>query len=91
MTLELPEEVVARFGSRAAAASKARELLVIDLVRQGSISQGKAAELLGIPRDEMIDLAGKYEISAGGESAEELLRQITAIEAHLNETPDEGD
>lgn len=92
LTLELPEEIIALFGSHSATASKARELLVIDMVREGHISQGKAAELLGIDRAEMMDLAARYEISSGGESAEELLRQIEEIEASINESSSrEGD
>ena len=79
LTLELPEEIIALFGSHSATASKARELLVIDMVREGHITQSKAAELLGVTRVGMMELATRYEISAGGESTDELNFQITRI------------
>lgn len=48
--LELPEELVAAFDSLDAAREEAREAFVMELVRQGKLSQGKAARLLGASR-----------------------------------------
>jgi predicted HTH domain antitoxin len=40
----------------------ARELIVLELYRQGRISSGKAAELLGVPRVGFITYASKLGI-----------------------------
>jgi hypothetical protein len=47
LTLELPDEVVRPFRDDELA-MKAKEALVMALLREHDISQGKAAELLGI-------------------------------------------
>ena len=50
LTIELPEELLAMLGSPEAAASKAKETLVLELLREARISQGQAARLLGVTR-----------------------------------------
>jgi predicted HTH domain antitoxin len=52
--------------------------LVLDLLREGQISQGKAAELLGINRYEMLDLMARHKIPSGPQTAEEAEREIEA-------------
>src|SRR5438270_426415 len=51
LTLELPEELIEIIGSPEAAAAKAREALVIELLRDATISQGQAARLLDLAAD----------------------------------------
>ncbi|MHC0067853.1 UPF0175 family protein [Nostoc sp. UIC 10890] len=48
---------------REEAETKAKEAYVMTLLKHGEISSGKASELLGIPRLEVIDLMSKHEIS----------------------------
>jgi len=51
VTMELDEELVALLqGPERPAEAAARELIVLELYRQGTVSSGKAAELLGMPR-----------------------------------------
>ncbi len=76
--IEIPDDLVQLIGSTEAAAEQAREALVIEL-SQHRITQGTAAELLGISRGEMIDVASRYEISSGMEEADELRQQIERI------------
>ena len=49
LELELPDEVAAALAD-ADMASKAKEALVMELLREHRISQGKAAELLRVSR-----------------------------------------
>ncbi len=52
----LPESVQKR------ATAKAKEAYVMTLLEAGEISSGKAGSLLGIPRTEVIELMGEWEI-----------------------------
>ena len=76
LTIELPEELLALLGSPEAAAAKARAALVIELLREGAVSQGQAARLLGVSRWELLDLMARYGVPSGPEAAEEMRREI---------------
>lgn len=67
----------------AKAAEEAREALIMKRLREGQISQGYAAELLGLSRWEMIQLMGAYGLSAFAEQTEEELRR--EVEESLHE------
>lgn len=77
--ITFPNELVDLFGSADEAAERAREALVLDLVRNETISQGRAAELLGISRKEMMQLAFRHRIPSGPQTAEELMEEVEAI------------
>ena len=50
ITVDVPDQVVALLGSPEAVADGMRRALVLDLLWQGRIGQGRAGELLGITR-----------------------------------------
>jgi len=54
----------------------ARELIVLELYRQGEVSSGKAAELLAMPRGEFIRYASARGIPYLQLSKEELRREV---------------
>lgn len=58
---ELPDEVAPTLRDEDLAA-KAKEALTMELLREHEISQGRAAELLGIDRHELFDLMTKYRV-----------------------------
>lgn len=61
LELELPDdEAVAHLGDREMAL-KAKDALVMELLREHEISQGKAAALLGISRHQLFDLMTQYQ------------------------------
>jgi predicted HTH domain antitoxin len=68
---ELLDEVVAQF-HEAEMAVKAKEALVMELLREHHISQGKAAEILGMSRHDLFDLMTKYQVPVIDLTAEEL-------------------
>jgi hypothetical protein len=82
---EVPDELLALLGSREAAAARAREALVMELLRDATISQGKAAALLGIDRGELLELSARYRVPAGPRTAEEWQREMTVVERLVQE------
>jgi predicted HTH domain antitoxin len=54
----------------------ARELIVLELYRQGEVSSGKSAELLGMRRDEFIRYASDRGIPYLQLADDELRREI---------------
>lgn len=75
LTLELPDEVAKHVPGEELAA-KAKEALVMELLREHRVSQGKAAEILGISRHDLFDLMTKYRISVIDLTPEELETEL---------------
>ena len=59
-------------------AGGARRAIVLDLLRQGKLSQGSAARALGLTRHDVIDLMAAHDVPAGPASAAELRRDVDA-------------
>lgn len=57
-----------------------RELLVLELYRQGRISSGKAGELLGLPRASFVEHASSLGIPFFDMTAEELQSDLDNIQ-----------
>lgn len=55
---------------------KGKEGIVLELLRKGEISQGKAAELLEIDRHALFDLMTKYNIPVIDLTEEELKEEL---------------
>lgn len=73
--LELPDELAERLQATDLR-RKVKESLVMELLREHHISQGKAAELLGLARDELFALMAKYQVSVVDLSAFELGEEL---------------
>ena len=71
LELELPDEVVAQLRNEDVAA-RVKEAFIMELLREHRISQGKAAEILGINRHELFDLMIKYHVPVIDLTPEEL-------------------
>ena len=59
---------------------KGKAIIILELLRKGEISHGKAAELLEIDRHTLFDLMAKYDIPMANFSPEELQRQLEDAE-----------
>jgi predicted HTH domain antitoxin len=81
--VEIPDELIADYDSQDAANAAARESFVMDLVRQGKISQGRAAKMLGVSRWDLPKLLAKHEIPAIMMSPEELEQDWQALKQAL--------
>jgi len=61
--LDLDEEIAVLLqGSRQPVSEVARELIILELYRRGTISSGKAAQLLNMPRFEFVRYASRLGI-----------------------------
>jgi predicted HTH domain antitoxin len=77
-TIAIPEIDEAQ---RLEAERKAREAFIMELLRQGNISAGRAAELLSIDRWQLSDLMGLYRISPfAPQTPEELEHEVAEAE-----------
>ena len=74
--VHLPEELVELLGSAEEASERTRLALVLDLLREARISQGKAAEVLGITRWDILDLMARYRIESGPETEEDMRTEL---------------
>jgi predicted HTH domain antitoxin len=77
--IEVSEELVDLLGSPEDLTSKVRESLVMDLLRAGHISQGKAARLLDVTRWDILDMMVRAKIESGPETIEELHQEIQDV------------
>jgi DNA-binding NtrC family response regulator len=75
LELDLPDEVAAELSNEDLTA-KVKESLVLELLREHRISQGKAAELLCIHRSDLFPLMTKYQISVVALTPEELRDEL---------------
>jgi len=75
VTFELPDEMAPNLRDEDLAA-KAKETFTMELLREHEISQGKAAELLGIDRHTLFDLMTKYRVPAIDMTPEELAEEL---------------
>lgn len=58
--------------------SRLRELIALELYREGSISAGKAAELLDMTKDAFVGLLARRGVPYFSETPEELAAQVEA-------------
>lgn len=77
----LPDEVVRLLGSPEDAAERAKEALLLQLLRQGRIGQGKVAQLLGIDRWALLDLMAKHQVPSGPVDAADMRRELEELES----------
>jgi predicted HTH domain antitoxin len=73
--LDLPDEVADALHDTDVS-MKAKEALVMELLREHRISQGKAAELLHITRMDLFPLMTKYRIPVLDLSKEEMQNEL---------------
>jgi predicted HTH domain antitoxin len=85
VTFELPDEVAPNLRDEDLAV-KAKEAFTMELLREHEISQGKAAELLGIDRHELFDLMTKYRVPVIDLTPEELAKEMKTPFPRAKET-----
>jgi predicted HTH domain antitoxin len=78
VTVEVPEDAVRIFGGRDSDrfAREMYETAVVKWFDEGRISQGKAAELLGITRGELFDVLWRHKVSPIQMTPEELKEEF---------------
>lgn len=76
LELEFPEDISKKDLEDVEIKKRSKEAVVLELLRKKKISQGKAAEILEITRDELFDLMAKFEIPAIGYNKDELKKEL---------------
>lgn len=82
--LELPDEVAPHLRDEDLVA-KVKEAFTMELLREHEVSQGKAAELLGINRHALFDLMAKYQVPVVDMTPEELEQELQRTDALFRE------
>lgn len=77
MVLDFPSDLPEESLQKKEVLKKIKEAVVLELLREGEISQGKAAELLEINRWDLFDLLAKYNIPAINMTEEELKEELS--------------
>jgi predicted HTH domain antitoxin len=75
LEFELPDEVAEQLREEDMAL-KAKEALVMELLREHHVSQGKAAEILRLSRHGLFDLMTKYQVPVIDLTEEELAAEL---------------
>lgn len=77
VSIELPETAASIFGDREEDLGKSiLDAAVVKWYELGRISQGKAAEILGLSRAEFLDLLSTFRVSAWQYSKDELDEEL---------------
>jgi len=77
LVLEFPEGIQEKDLQDGDVLLKAKEAAVMELLRKGKISQGKAAELLEISRHDLFDFMAKFDIPVIEMTKEELKKELS--------------
>jgi len=86
VALDLPRDLLGALDvPQARLEVRLRELIALELFREGRISSGKGAELLGISKLEFIHLLTQHGLSYFTESPEELAAEVAMLEQLLGE------
>ena len=81
VALELPRDLLEALDvSQAEIEPRLRQLIALELVREGRISSGKGAELLGISKLAFIQLLAQHQIDYFTESPEELEAEVATLD-----------
>ncbi|HWU36327.1 MAG TPA: UPF0175 family protein [Candidatus Acidoferrum sp.] len=79
VTIDLPAELLALLGSEEEAKRGAKVALVLDLVRRGTLSRAKAAELLQMSLWDLPALLAQYRIPWFDYPPEDLQRDLDTL------------
>jgi len=87
VALDLPRDLLGALDvPRVQLESRLRELIALELFREGRISSGKGAELLGVSKLEFVRLLAQHGISYFTESSEELTAEVATLDQLLGES-----
>ncbi len=85
--VELPEELIERLGTPEQVSERARSALILDMLREAQIGQGKAAELLGVTRYDILDLMARHGIESGPETPDEIETEFAGLRDYARPAP----
>ena len=91
ISLELPRDLLGALNvSEKQLGTRIKEMVALELFREGYISSGRGAELLGIPKLAFIGLLARHDVPYFTQSPEELTDEVRTLE-HLLKAERDGD
>lgn len=82
--LEFPRDLLGALDvPEAALGERLREVVAVGLFREGNVSTGKAAELLGVGKEEFIHILTRHGVAYFSEAPGEVGQQAAAVEEML--------
>jgi len=85
VTLELPRDLLGALDvPQVQMESRLRELIVLELFREGRISSGKGAEILGVSKLAFIQLLSQHGIDYFTKSSKELKSEVAILDQLLD-------
>lgn len=83
--LELPRDILSALDvAEEDLEPRLKMLIALELFREGRISSGKAAELLGQSKEEFVGLLDRHDIFYFTETPGEVTKQVADVERTLN-------
>jgi predicted HTH domain antitoxin len=76
ITIQIPDDVLPFWETENRLVRTLSYLSVVELVREGKLSAGKASELLELTRWELMDLLARHDVPTVNFSKEELEQQL---------------
>lgn len=84
--LQIPSDAITWLNvSKAELPSALQKLIALELFREGHISAGKGAEILGVSKWNFIQLLAKHEISYVDLTEDELLADLATMKQFLDD------
>ncbi len=86
VALDLPRDLIGALDvPQTGLAARLTQLVALELLREGRISSGKGAELLGISKSDFVSLLAQHRISYFTESPDELAAEVAILEQMLGQ------
>jgi len=79
LQVPIPDRLVERFGGEEAAAARYSRAAVLELLREGEMTSGEAAEALGIQRRELLEMMAAHDIPIANYDPEELEQELRVL------------
>jgi predicted HTH domain antitoxin len=79
LQVSMPDQVVERYGGEAQAAARISRAAVIELLREGEMTSGEAAETLDVTRRQILEMMAERDIPIANYDPQELPDELLAI------------
>ena len=79
LQVPMPDRLVERYGGVASAAARVSQAAVLELLRQGELTSGEAAEALDMPRREILELMAAHDIPIANYDPAELQEELQTL------------
>ena len=79
LQVPMPDQVVERYGGEASAAARISKAAVIELLREGEMTSGEAAEALAVTRRQILEIMAEPNIPIANYDPAELQDELHVL------------